>query len=343
MISFRRAFILATFVGIGAGYLLQRVVGDRPAVSEVSPTTSTLPIPSPEIGDEALSGFVDLPNGESAAGVAVVATTADGVRSATTDPTGRFTLSGLTTGEVRVDLIRPGFRPTSRYVVLPDPAVVRWKLEAAYPEVASLPRIERQTLFGRLDPLPTEREYTPAFEVWLRPRGNIADAALAGVVERRVAVDSEGRFTVEGLARGSYELALLPPFAHGDSWPKLVALALEHPASRGSSADLPLAVPKASSSVQGRLVDERGDPVEGATVTVTSTEDPDHLWPLALSRADGTFVVEHLVDGGYWLEIVAGDAHFRERIRLGRGYAHQLELPPLAVRSDQAPASSSSR
>jgi hypothetical protein len=328
VIPFRRAFILATLVGLSSGYLYQRVVRDRPSLAPEPQAVRTLPTPAERFDDLLLQGRLLDAGGRPAAGAAVVVEHTAGVATTTTDGLGRFRVGGLAAGPARADLLLHGHRPVAYELVLPSVEAVEWVAGAEFDPVEALAPIEQSGLEGRLEPLPVDA--ASGYEVWLRASGPPERAALAGVVERRATVDSDGRFRFEALAHGDYEVALLPPFARGSSWPRLVTLSFVH------GADAPgLVVASDSSSILGKLIDGTGRPVVDAAVRLSPVDDLDHLWPTVRSDLDGTFRVAHLVDGSYRLEVRAGEAELVERIRVRRGYDQVLELPPLVLDPDR--------
>lgn len=323
MIDFRRAFVLATLLGVGAGLALQRCTRERPELPTESPTNRTLPQIEIEAAENSLSGRILEPDGGPAIGAAVIATTSGMARSDTTDETGRFRLRGLDRGEARIDLVHHGFRPQSHAVVVPSAELVTWTLRTSFEEVEHLPELAYSDRTGRLVPPPR----VPGFEVWLEPVGDFGAAALEGVFERRADVSLSGEFAFDDLAHGAYELALLPPFARGATWPRLVGFRIDH----GAESE-PIDVPSSSSSLVGTLTGTDGEPIGGGRILVSSTEDPDHLWPLARSGPDGSFRVPYLIDGGYRVEISAGAASVQLLQRVPRGVEQRIEIAPLEVR-----------
>ncbi|MGE3352593.1 MAG: sigma-70 family RNA polymerase sigma factor [Planctomycetota bacterium] len=106
-----------------------------------------------------------------------------------------------------------------------------------------------------------------------------------------VTTDADGRFTATGLAAGPNPV---------------VARAADHGVFRGSvdvppggTAELAIELP-AGATVRGRVVDERGHPVAGATVSEGRYGELDSAW--VRTDADGRFALDSLSPGSHQLQ-----------------------------------------
>lgn len=327
MNRFRRTFILATLIGVAIGFLLQRA--QSPRLGEVGTGFDAERRLAPlerAPGDAPLEGRVVDPSGAAVADVAVVAVDARGVHSVWPDAEGRFAFAGLAPGDVELHLAgiaRPG---SSHAASVPSEGPLELVAEAPWPELETLPSLERAPLVGRVEPPPAGG--AGGYEVLLTPDGEPRVEGLAGRTPRRARVRPDGGFDVEGLAHGRYRASLLPPWASGGSWPELVVVGFEH-----GDPPTELRLPGSSGALVGRLVDLEGEPVVGALVTLRSASDPARRWPSVESGTDGHFRIGDLPGGSYDVRVTAGRAEFERSLRVPSLRSVTLDVPPLDVRS----------
>lgn len=198
---------------------------------------------------------------------------------ATTDPEGRFVLSGLKPGTVYVTAMASGYRTRSAQAV-------------QIPEEGQAPPVEITLEPGTF------------LEGTVRDsRGNpvtAANVALQGPPEsgfgRAVSVDEEGRYEIGDLEPGPVEVV-----ASSTGGPSARA-ALEIRPGR-NRLDLRLGE---GNEVSGRIVDAQGSPVPGARLSLRTMPKEGGMPmfvgdPEAVSSADGSFVFQGILDGEYLL------------------------------------------
>ena len=123
--------------------------------------------------------------------------------------------------------------------------------------------------------------------------------ALADALLPTAVTDSQGRFWLRGLTAG----ARVRLRAHHDQQGRAESESLVLPA-KGQAPLLVLRVAR-TGSYAGRIVDERGKPLSGSSLTLARTEAPWTEQPAkARSNADGTFSFTELMPGGYRIRAV---------------------------------------
>jgi hypothetical protein len=145
-------------------------------------------------------------------------------------------------------------------------------------------------------------------------------------VLRRVEVGAYGKLRLEDLANGSYLVAVLPPWAKGGSWPHLLEQPVEH---RGTTGPLPLRAQ--SGELRGVLLDDRGQPIVGASVHLRAADRPERVWPMATTSDTGDFRFPDLPGGSYRLTAVAGSASFETLARVSALRTTRIEVPALEL------------
>jgi protocatechuate 3,4-dioxygenase beta subunit len=303
---FRRWFPLAVF-----GVLLTFVL-----IEHSRPSSSELPVfePAERVefeplavprGPLTLQGRVLASDGTPAPDVLVELAQEGEPHWCTTDDTGRFELEGLFPGRTEAVLVQLDTPPIRRRLTLPAEPV-EWRLPARYSDLDGLPPVKRSALFGRLvSPLDARVD---GCQLVLEPTEE--NPPLSAVVLRRVPVGSGGIFAVADLAVGHYRAYVVPPWADGGTWPRLVEREYEH---TPQAEDLELVLE--SGELEGRLVLGGEDaPVSGAQVLVWSAERPERLWEPRTSDESGRFRVEDLPPGNYVVQVRAGEADLREYV-----------------------------
>ncbi|MEM7434686.1 MAG: carboxypeptidase regulatory-like domain-containing protein [Myxococcota bacterium] len=194
---------------------------------------------------------------------------------ARTDDDGRFQLEGLGAGTYSALAVYPGYAPRESEPI----------------------RLEPGTVVGNLRIV-----LSRGFEL----RGRVIDArgqGLAGIpIELRVPTERLPRMSVSGddgrfaflAVRGEVEVAALPY----DLQP-----AAESTLVDDDDVEVELVLSSELRTLRGRVVDERGDGIEGALVSATSGAPGTGGRRSGKSGADGTFVVPALPDPPYRLRV----------------------------------------
>jgi len=297
-------------------------------------------------GEHALRGRVKGRDGQPAAGVSVQlrprAPSGGGGEPFffdTTDAAGAFELRHVPAGACELLLLAPGAPGAVSEVAVPAPDELALVLPEPWSELPALQDLVRTALEGQIVPPPglgPPPDFS-GYEVLLRPRDD--EARWRGALERRAATDQAGRFRFEELAVAAYDLAVLPPWAAGGSWPALAtaALATESLAAPGSGEQAALRIELAVGELTGRLVDPRGRPVEGALLRLRAVGDPpERAWPAATTDADGRFLFSDVAadPGGrlYVVAVHAGAARRDTEVVLQPGERRTVAFGPLDTR-----------
>lgn len=213
-------------------------------------------------------------------------------RQATSGADGRFVLRGSPRGEVWVGVRARGFVPRA-----PSPY---------------------------LAPPPDGREIEVHLERGATLAGRISTAAGGPVAGARVALgntagtsDAEGIYRVEGIEPGPTEIDLYHPHYRRLRRPVVVE-------PGANTLDLEVADGR---RVAGRAVDEDGEPVAAARVSLEPRERHAVRAPQALTAADGTFELTPVADGDYGLEASAeGSAPVRRELSVRGEDIEEVEL-----------------
>lgn len=204
-------------------------------------------------------------------------------------------------------------------------------LPAQPPPLPTLPEVERAPIEGRVLGARAAWGSSDGYEIVFSPA--VPANVLQGPVERRIASDASGAFTVEDLALGAYRVSVLPTWARGGTWPDLVAEVsrdLDHTRDT-TSLELELS----AGAVEGPIWDTSPKAVEGALVLLVDADQPTRIWPPAVSDEGGRFRIRALPPGRYLLTARAGEGSSEEiRVEVRPGEVTRLELPALPMRSD---------
>jgi hypothetical protein len=243
---------------------------------------------------------------------------------------GSFDLSDTPQGPLEVTAWLLGFATASRTV---DGPQAELELRLARPAVepgSPLPELAGAPLSGLVQACMPDQALPARHEVLLVPRDG--PQSVQGAVLEATTTDTEGRFTFERVAFGTYDLQVLPDWARGGSWPDLTGEGpfwIEHLTGGTDSPPVPLAC----GAILARLFDDAEDPVEGALVLLHLEGAPGVLWPPTTTGPDGRFEFLELPVGNYELEVRAGESSLlgvRARVEAGR--VTQPDLPPIAPR-----------
>jgi hypothetical protein len=220
----------------------------------------------------------------------------------TTGADGRFALASLAVGPYQIEARADGFAPLRLPPRLLGPG--RGEVELVLAPAASI----RGRVTGASSPVTVEA-WAVDLTSRVAPTTGTAAAATAG---------PDGSFELGGLARGPYTIRALG--AGGWHQPIVVD---------APSEGVEIALQPAA-AVAGRVIDERGGPVAGASVRIRSiTMRPGTMFDRRVSAGDdGAFAVDGLPPGDYDLsaEAGAGDA-----IRRAAQYLRVAGAQPIQV------------
>ena len=336
------AIIVVTF--FGTAFLVERSrTGEGPRGDFAAPPEAPMDPLQAVRGSETLSGTVRDHLGQPAAGVTVNLRALEVDQEVVeplffdhTDEGGRFSIDQLPRGTFELVLMLVDVPHRTETVTVPG-GPLDLELNEPWPELRSAPPMTRTGLRGFLAPPPGLG--TPSlegYEVRLLPRDE--EARWAGAIERREAVDAEGRFDFQDLVRAPYTLHVLPPWARGGSWPLLAQQELEpDDLGRGgpeSAGETRLhRVELAQGELFGRLEDAEGVPLEGALLRVHPQGRPDRLWPATSTDEEGGFVIRDLAPGVvYEVEVSAGGARRRVQATVDAGERGEVLFGPVDPR-----------
>lgn len=199
------------------------------------------------------------------------------LRLAVTDGEGRFLLSSLEPGPLSLEVRAPGHRtlqlPNLRISEEEDPEPLEILVEPGAV-------LEGRVLDGRGEPLPRAQ-----VEVFLPDSSRRFGLILA---------DENGRYQVDGLGPGEHRLEAR---LWGPSSPQRAEgrIVLDDSGTHRLDLRMPAGV-----GVSGRVLDENGEPLAGASISLVPAAPPLHGLG-ARSTADGSFRIEAVPDGVYRL------------------------------------------
>jgi protocatechuate 3,4-dioxygenase beta subunit len=187
------------------------------------------------------------------------------------------------------------------------PGYTSWEREVLVPRTAQLP----QDLVVQLDPLDVEARGSVTSESGAAIAGATVSVQGGGVAT----TDHDGRFTVRGTSvRAEMRVtASAPGFAE-----RGVVLQVSGP---GACDDVEIVL-AASALLRGRVVDERGAPVAGATVSAVSADRA-----ITRTDAEGRFALDGLPRVGEWLALrVVADGFAAANLSLASGRVPDVPL-----------------
>ncbi len=328
------ALSILVLVGLGLwAHALRHGPGEI-ELHQPSPWPKELESMEPVPAGVALEGTLHLASGEPAveALVQTILRTEDGrsrVRWSWTDSAGAFRVEDLVDAEAQGFVVLAAEHMPVRFTAAVPGEAVAWTLPEPTGELEYLPELDLGDLEGRVR---RDDGELADLEVLLVPilspdeREGTADAPgdvlalLAGRTTRRARVDASGRYMVDALAAGFYEVHVLPAWGRGGTWPVLGRGVLEHAPGTGRPS-FPVVVE--SAGLSGRVTDRAGEPLAGALVLVTQEQ---RAWPPSHTGADGTYAVGDLEAGGYRVEALAGDARTSRELTLALGEGRELDL-----------------
>lgn len=319
---------------------------DRPYRLELEELqdAATLPQPVIRVGDATLEGTVVGPRGDPVPGATLMVVSDNRPLWTETDGAGRFRLTELEAGAVRVAINHVEHRAAVLETVAGE-GPVTLRLPERLPDPPELPSTPRADLLGRARV--RDGDDLSGYEVALLPSAP-ADRPGSGV-PRRALLDARGSFWFPGLEAGEYRVLLLPPEAQGGTWPDLLTgldelpRSLRLPPENGAQLDLQAVAGEIAGQV---LVGASGSPVVGAMIQVFSEPAPWSWWydaireggvvgaigtelfdalrgdvgggsaggvdeprsfPAVRTGTDGGFSIRHLPPGRYRVVLTAGE------------------------------------
>ena len=305
---FRRRFPILVFGTLLVFFIIEH---SRPSRSELPvfvPTEEVEldPLVIPR-GELLLTGTVLDSSGAPARQVLVEFTQREEPHWMYTGADGTFELDGLFEGEIRVTLVQPNTPPARFDVSLPSEPVT-WNLASEYTSPNSLPESRRSALFGRV----TSPLDAPVDECQLILQPTEQNPKLSVAVLRRVPLGNGGVFAIADLALGHYRAYVLPSWAKGGTWPRLVELDFEHVTS---APDLNLVLD--SGELEGNLRLASGAaPLIGAQVLLWNAELPGQVWEPVVTDESGYFRIVDLPHGQYIVEVRAGGLRQKEFVTI---------------------------
>ena len=336
-IDLRHIFWIAPLL---AGLLLAWAIALSPAGQRPQMPAFTQPEADPDLRDltekfssranATLSGQVVDTSGNPISDAVVVARSQEQAQWTRSDAHGRFELASLPAGKAQVSAWRLGKLPGGLEVEVPKADLSLVLAESEYGVGPTLPTSKNRTLGGRVEGCAVDGMLGLRHEVLLIPRAPAHEIQMAVLAN---AMTSEtGQFQFPELALGSYTVVVLPEWARGGSWPDLTAPGaqrLEHTELEPTALTIPLAC----GSVLARLVDEQGEPVEGALIVIRPTSAPGRVWPPTSTGPDGRFEFRELPAGKYELDLRAGEgAILALPVEVAAGEVSQPDLPAIVVR-----------
>jgi protocatechuate 3,4-dioxygenase beta subunit len=248
--------------------------GFLPATQEVQPGTGSDPVLLTLDPAEALRGTVVDEQGGPVEGarIALLTGSRDRLRplaSAMSDRTGAFSIAAAQPGSHHLAVQATGYRawlqPLTVETGSSQPVEVRLARGAA--------------LSGRI----VSERGEPVEGAGV----SLAMEETAGLVAPGTVSDADGAYRLEGLPDGPQQVRVL----HPDYLPVNRQVQLDGDTAQSFTL-------KAGAALSGQVVDEKGDPVSGATVTVQAETDPVSV-PQRWSNAEGRFRVPGLAPARY--------------------------------------------
>lgn len=279
-----------------------------------APPGEPLTAPELELGQAVLAGVVVDDLGLPVADATIVAERKGRPIWTESDERGRFELRELDPGPVRLSIVHDDFGALER-VALAGGSPIELALGARLVSPPAFALGPRAPLTGRV--LLRTAGSLEGFELAFLP---VAPADRIGSgVPRRVGLDASGDFHLEALHEGEYELALLPPWARGGTWPDLLR-GWESPALRyAHAAPSPPVEPRTlelvcvAGEIAGRVLSPDGERALGGAMIAAvpalgegGVHVPARILPPVRSNAQGQYLIPMLPPGRYTVTLVAG-------------------------------------
>ena len=316
------AIPLGTLAALALAYGIGRLTKEPEAEINIKrpPPATFAKLEAPAHGRK-LVGKVVNPAGEPLEGALVWVRSSNEPSFSYSDSQGAFRFDDLGPGPWPAIVVALGFEPlelTLQESASPQVAALR----VAYGPPPKLAAIDHQALQGRIG-VP-EGFDASHFEVVLVPE---APTRIDSALPRRVECDAQGAFKIDDLIVAHYQLLVLPAWARGGSWPDLLAGVGDgdkHEFTHAKGAgDLILRLQ--FGMIEGVLLEQGGQPVEGAVVELTLAGEPGRVWIPESTDAAGKFALRPLPAGKYELKLHAGETTLAREIELHAGEQHKLE------------------
>ena len=201
---------LLTLALFALGFTLRALTDDSELRHFPTPSTDEIFLDIQEpFGDRALEGTVVGARGETLVDACVFAMSNDVPYWDRTNEAGHFRLERLSPGPWRVVVVARG-HVSQVFEIGDETQAITLKLQTALDPYAVIPEVERSRLAGRIVETTVPDLDVAAlegYEIFLKPSTPLDD--FASPFPRRALIDAEGRFEIDGLLHGRYEVIIL--------------------------------------------------------------------------------------------------------------------------------------
>ena len=289
-----------------------------------APASDRLTAPELDLGQAVLAGVVVDDLGLPVSGATLVTERAGRPIWTESDERGRFELRELDPGPVQLSIVHDDFGALER-IALAGGGPVELGLGARLVPPPTVALTPRAPLAGRV--LLRTAGNLEGFELAFLP---VAPADRVGSgIPRRIGLDATGEFRLEALHEGEYEVALLPPWARGGTWPDLLrgweapAVRWTHVAATPEGEPRTLELVCVAGEIAGRVLSPDGErALGGAMITAVPALDegaspaPARILPPVRSDAQGQFRIPMLPPGPYTVTLIAGSDRRQAEVRV---------------------------